>query len=77
MFSNMLLVLGMSFFLGGLGHRGKELFFQETGAMVNISLLMLACVSVTVPTVFLSGAETAGELKKNLKSISGTQRDAR
>jgi len=60
-FSNLLLVLGMSFFIGGLGEPGKELFFQETGAMINVTMLCVSCVSVAVPTLFLTGAGSMSE----------------
>ena len=48
--SNLLLVLGMCFFFGGL--RRKEQFFNETVAQTAASLLALAVASVVIPTAF-------------------------
>jgi Ca2+:H+ antiporter len=48
--SNLLLVLGMSFFVGGLGFY-KQTFSRE-GAMVNVTMLLLASMSLALPTVF-------------------------
>jgi Ca2+:H+ antiporter len=48
--SNLLLVLGMSFFFGGLGFY-KQTFSRE-GAMVNVTMLLLASMSLALPTVF-------------------------
>ncbi|KAF4656910.1 hypothetical protein FOL47_008698 [Perkinsus chesapeaki] len=53
--SNLLLVLGMSFFFGGIGHLGKEQEFKETGPMTNMSMLLLACAAFAMPTVFEEG----------------------
>ena len=62
--SNLLLVLGMAFFAGGLGARGKEQQFKETGPMASISMLFVACVAFAVPTCFAlagSGADHGAE----------------
>ncbi|KAK1776088.1 Sodium/calcium exchanger protein-domain-containing protein [Copromyces sp. CBS 386.78] len=48
--SNLLLVMGMCFFCGGLNRR--EQFFNTTVAQTAASLLALAVGSVIVPTVF-------------------------
>jgi Ca2+:H+ antiporter len=48
--SNLLLVLGMCFFFGGL--RRKEQFFNQTIAQTAASLLALAIGSVIIPTAF-------------------------
>lgn len=48
--SNLLLVMGMCFFLGGLNR--KEQFFNTTVAQTAASLLALAVAAVIVPTVF-------------------------
>lgn len=50
--SNLLLVLGLAFFAGGLGAKGKEQRFRETGPMASISMLLVACVAFAVPTCF-------------------------
>lgn len=48
--SNLLLVLGMCFFFGGL--RRSEQYFNETVAQTAASLLALAVGSVIIPTCF-------------------------
>jgi Ca2+:H+ antiporter len=48
--SNLLLVLGMCFFFGGL--RRQEQFFNTTVAQTAASMLALAVASTIVPTVF-------------------------
>lgn len=63
--SNMLLVLGMSFFFGGiLGKTSaksklhlvaeKEQTFTAQGPMCNVTMLLLSSISFTLPTVFQS-----------------------
>ncbi|KAJ4414473.1 hypothetical protein N0V85_003124 [Neurospora sp. IMI 360204] len=54
--SNLLLVMGMCFFCGGLNRR--EQFFNTTVAQTAASLLALAVASVIVPTVFDMAANT-------------------
>jgi Ca2+:H+ antiporter len=54
--SNLLLVMGMCFFCGGLNRR--EQFFNTTVAQTAASLLALAVGSVIVPTVFDSASIT-------------------
>lgn len=48
--SNLLLVMGMCFFFGGL--RRQEQFFNQTVAQTAASLLAVAIASVIVPTAF-------------------------
>lgn len=48
--SNLLLVMGMCFFFGGL--RRQEQFFNTTVAQTATSLLALAIASIIIPTVF-------------------------
>ncbi|TVY33572.1 Vacuolar calcium ion transporter [Lachnellula subtilissima] len=50
MLSNLLLVLGMCFFFGGL--RRQEQFFNQTVAQTAASLLALAIGSIIIPTCF-------------------------
>lgn len=50
MLSNLLLVLGMSFFLGGVNR--LEQFFNVTVAQTAASLLALSIASLVIPTVF-------------------------
>ncbi|ESZ90909.1 hypothetical protein SBOR_8700 [Sclerotinia borealis F-4128] len=54
--SNLLLVLGMCFFFGGL--RREEQFFNKTVAQTAASLLAVAVASVIVPTAFDLWSET-------------------
>jgi len=54
--SNLLLVLGMCFFLGGL--RRPEQYFNTTVAQTSASLLALAVAAVIVPTVFDIASKT-------------------
>ncbi|KAK4214822.1 Sodium/calcium exchanger protein-domain-containing protein [Rhypophila decipiens] len=53
--SNLLLVMGMCFFFGGL--RRQEQFFNTTVAQTAASMLALAVAGVIVPTVFDSARE--------------------
>lgn len=50
MLSNLLLVLGMSFFLGGINR--LEQFFNVTVAQTASSMLALVIASLIIPTVF-------------------------
>lgn len=52
MLSNLLLVLGMCFFLGGMNR--VEQFFNVTVAQTASSLLSLAVASLIIPTAFAS-----------------------
>jgi len=53
--SNILLVLGMAFFCGGMFHKAQ--FFNQTGAQTSASLLLLAVMAILFPAAFtLSGA---------------------
>src|SRR5262249_15549746 len=47
---NLLLVLGLSFFAGGLGHRTQK--FHRTAATNLAAMLFLAVVALVVPAVF-------------------------
>jgi len=58
--SNLLLVLGMSFFIGGLSGgsiRGKEQEFSKSAALTNMTMLFLATCSFALPTVFFSARQ--------------------
>ncbi|KAK3487686.1 calcium/proton exchanger [Neurospora hispaniola] len=57
--SNLLLVMGMCFFCGGLNR--QEQYFNTTVAQTAASLLALAVASVIVPTVFDMAADTPPE----------------
>lgn len=56
MLSNLLLVLGMSFFLGGINRIKQD--FNTTVAQTASSLLFLAVSSLIIPTAFESWANT-------------------
>ena len=47
---NLLLVLGLSFFVGGLGRRTQQ--FHRTGATNTAAMLFLAVVALVMPAVF-------------------------
>ena len=47
---NLLLVLGLSFFLGGLGHKSQK--FARTAATNTTTMLFLAVVALVTPAVF-------------------------
>jgi len=66
--SNMLLVLGMAFFAGGILDKNKKgklelckekvVNFMAEGPMNNVTMLLLSCLSFTLPTVFsFAGSE--------------------
>ncbi|MEJ6950632.1 calcium:cation antiporter [Natronospora cellulosivora (SeqCode)] len=57
---NLLLVLGLSFFLGGLKYRRQK--FDKILAITNSAMLMLAVVGMLVPAIFYFGSE-------NIKTI--------
>eukprot|EP00401_Gymnodinium_catenatum_P041944 CAMPEP_0117532768 /NCGR_PEP_ID=MMETSP0784-20121206/39538_1 /TAXON_ID=39447 /ORGANISM="" /LENGTH=434 /DNA_ID=CAMNT_0005329171 /DNA_START=135 /DNA_END=1439 /DNA_ORIENTATION=+ len=52
--SNLLLVLGMSFFVGGLTMPVQN--FRGTAAMINVTMLFVGILSCSVPTVFAFSA---------------------
>ncbi|KAK8191778.1 vacuolar calcium ion transporter-like protein /H(+) exchanger [Phyllosticta capitalensis] len=60
MLSNLLLVMGMCFFLGGLNR--LEQFFNVTVAQTAASLLALAVASLIIPTVFRMWVESPSEV---------------
>jgi len=54
--SNLLLVLGMAFFAGGLRH--KEQHFNATGASTNTTCLVLSSIALALPTIYNSHPHT-------------------
>lgn len=74
MLSNLLLVLGMSFFLGGINR--LEQFFNVTVAQTAASLLALCIASLIIPTVFhnmiAEDSVVAGDAQKNQELSRGT-----
>lgn len=57
MLSNLLLVLGMAFFCGGVGRQNQQ--FQNLGPMVNITMLFLAVMAFSLPTIFRTSGAVA------------------
>lgn len=74
MLSNLLLVLGMSFFLGGI-HRTEQ-FFNVTVAQTAASMLALSIGSLIIPTVFhmniAEDNDDNGDAKRNQELSRGT-----
>jgi len=52
--SNLLLVLGMSFFVGGLTR--SEQRFPGAAALINVTMLLVGIMSFTLPTIFALGS---------------------
>jgi Ca2+:H+ antiporter len=71
MLSNLLLVLGMSFFLGGVNR--LEQYFNVTVAQTASSLLALCIASLIIPTVFhnmiAEDNVVAGDAQKNQELV--------
>src|SRR5262245_59740709 len=70
---NMLLVLGLAVFLGGIRHPKQT--FNRTAAGTGIALLALACTGLIVPTMFFYAFRTDPQLLKphereNIESLS-------
>ncbi|KAG2144120.1 calcium proton exchanger [Suillus bovinus] len=57
--SNILFVLGCSFFAGGLYH--TQGLFNGTGAQASASLMTLSCITLVVPAAYTSTTETGME----------------
>lgn len=81
--SNMLLVLGMSFFAGGVTKsknktsvQNKEQHYNQMGALMNVVSLLLACMTLALVTVFNQvdglddGDEPVREAQKFMLPIS-------
>jgi Ca2+:H+ antiporter len=68
MLSNLLLVLGMCFFFGGLKH--KEQSFNMTAAQTSSSLLALAIASLLIPAAFHSALGTTDVSTAGVLEIS-------
>ena len=64
--ANLLLALGLSFFLGGLKHRDQS--YRADATHVYVSMMLLAVTSMAVPSAFrqLSGEAVAGARHLNL-----------
>jgi len=70
MLSNLLLVLGMCFFFGGL--RREQQYFNVTVAQTSASLLALAVGSLIIPTIFhdWGSASTPEERQSRIPALS-------
>lgn len=55
---NLLLILGMAMFVGGLRHKKQE--FNRTAAMASGSSLFLAVIALVIPAIFLQTAPARG-----------------
>jgi len=72
--SNLLLVMGMCFFFGGL--RRTEQFFNQTVAQTAASLLALAIGSIIIPTAFdkFGTTATAADAAKHNSDVASLSR---
>lgn len=68
MLSNLLLVLGMCFFFGGLKHKEQE--FNTTTAQTASSLLALAISSLLIPAAFHAALGTTAVSTAGVLAIS-------
>eukprot|EP00420_Gonyaulax_spinifera_P004088 CAMPEP_0197926028 /NCGR_PEP_ID=MMETSP1439-20131203/98471_1 /TAXON_ID=66791 /ORGANISM="Gonyaulax spinifera, Strain CCMP409" /LENGTH=536 /DNA_ID=CAMNT_0043548545 /DNA_START=44 /DNA_END=1654 /DNA_ORIENTATION=+ len=58
--SNLLLVLGMSFFAGGISRFEQE--FSGGAALINVTMLLVGILSFSMPTIFSFGAPPGATL---------------
>ena len=73
MLSNLLLVMGMCFFFGGINR--KEQFFNVTVAQTAASLLALAIGSLIIPAAFNAWANNGGKLLIAMHAFSKSPTD--
>lgn len=66
--SNLLLILGMAFLLGGL--RYQEQLYNNTVTQMSACLLSLAVTSLVLPTVFHASFSDTADADKNVLKIS-------
>ena len=66
--SNLVLVLGMCFFFGGLYH--QEQFFNVSASKANNALLFMSCIAVVLPSITIALASEPGAAKEH-KLIPG------
>lgn len=66
--SNLLLILGMAFLLGGL--RFQEQIYNNTVTQMSACLLSLAVTSLVLPTVFHASFSDTADADKNVLKIS-------
>lgn len=65
---NLLLVLGLSFLVGGLRHKEQE--FNRESASVHATSLVLAVIGLLMPALFVRTSGTEGFLEREV--VSGT-----
>jgi len=70
--SNLLLVLGMSFFAGGMTPRdgkllGKQQTFCARSGQVNVTMLLLSAAAVTLPTLFFNAVQEHQQNQRTLQ----------
>jgi len=65
--ANLLMATGMSFFLGGLKYRNQE--YNPVSTRVYSSMMMIAVISLTVPSAFHRVAETLPSGNENKLNI--------
>lgn len=53
--ANLLLAMGLSFFFGGLKHHNQE--YNISGMRVNVSMMLIATISLMIPSAFHQFAE--------------------
>ncbi|GAA5795508.1 Vacuolar calcium ion transporter [Helicostylum pulchrum] len=66
--SNILLVLGCCFLLGGIGR--SEQSFNATAAQTNTSLLALTTLSLLIPAAFSASAAATKEIDSGIINLS-------
>lgn len=67
--SNLLLVLGMSFFVGGLKYKTQQ--FNSVASQTSGSLLLLAAISILIPTAAQQLGTGGGPAEKALDALIG------
>ena len=65
---NLLLVLGLSFFVGGLRHPNREQTFSARAAGVHSSSLMLAVIGLLMPALFVLTSGEHGLIQREVVS---------
>jgi len=66
--SNLLLVMGMSFFFGGIKH--KEQHFNKTASLTSTSLLFMAVMGLVIPAAFIISQAGGGDNDSKALNIS-------
>jgi len=66
--SNLLLVMGMAFFFGGIKH--KEQHFNKTASLTSTSLLFMAVMGLVIPAAFIISQAGGGNNESKALNIS-------